>query len=134
MRIKSVGAWLFPTFGGCVGVTWIAVTILGIFGPTDPLLGDRFWNWVASMLIATPLAFLLAAALVAADIALVKWRRVPTGRHALVISGIAPLLVGTIYSLHRPGQYGNPVLFTLAIVLPLLIVAFGTRIVLGHKN
>src|SRR5437764_746474 len=107
MRLRSVGSWLVPTFGGCVGTTWIAVTLLAIFGPTEPLLGGRFSNWIVAMLVATPLALVLVIALCLADIALVKWRRIPTGRRALVISGIAPIAVGTIYTVHRPGQYGE---------------------------
>ncbi len=134
MRLRSVGSWLVPTFGGCVGTTWIAVTLLGIFGPTDPLLGDRFWNWVASMLVATPLALLLVIALCLADIALLKWRRIPTGLHALAISSVAPILVGIAYTLHRPGQYGDAIVFTLAIVVPIAAAAFLTRLVLGRRH
>ena len=133
MRLRSVSSWLVPTFGGCVGATWIAVTLLGIFGPIEPLLGDRFDNWLVAMLVATPLALMLGAVLCACDVALVRWRRIPTGAHALAISAAAPLLVGAVYALHRPGRYGDALLFALAILLPMVAVAVATRLVLGRK-
>jgi hypothetical protein len=133
MRLKRLSSWLVPTFGGCVGATWIAVTLLAIFGPTEPLLGGRFMNWVVGMLIATPLALLLVGALIAVDVLLLRWRRIPVGRRAWVSSSIAPILVGVVYTVHRPAQYGETVAFVLAIVLPIAAVAFAVRMIFGRQ-
>jgi hypothetical protein len=133
MPVRRLSNWLVPTFGGAIGCAWLATTLLGIVGPTDPLLGNRFWNWVASMLVTTPLAALLGGMLCLTDVMLVKWREIPLGRRAWWMSAIAPLGVGLAYTVHRPGQHGSAAMFILAVVIPMAAVSLATRWLLGRR-
>jgi hypothetical protein len=110
------------------------VTLLCVFGPTDPLLGSRFWNWVAAMLVATPLSFFLTLVLCLVDVALIKRRAIPIGARAFVLSAIAPILVGIAWEIHPPGQHGEALPFALATIVPIVVVAFSTRFILGKRR
>jgi hypothetical protein len=133
MHLRGPSSWLVPTFGGAIGCAWLGTTVLGIFGPIDPLLGNRFWNWVASMLIATPLAALLAGMLCLTDVMLVKWREIPVGKRAWWMSALAPLGVALAYTVHRPGQHNSAAMFILALVVPMAAVSLATRWALGRR-
>jgi hypothetical protein len=126
-----VRSWLLPTYGGSLASAWAVTTILGIFGPIDGLLGNRFWNWVASMIVSTVFALGLGTALVAADGACLRWRRLPVGWRAWWTSVIASLLVMAIYSVNRPGDYDGALFFA-AMFGPMLVAAFVSRWVGGR--
>jgi hypothetical protein len=134
MRMRRLSSWLVPTFGGSLASAAAATTLAVIFGPVDPLLGNRFWNWVASMMLVTPLTLLLATILVATDVTLLRWRSIPVGRRAWWLSAVAPLLVGAAYELHRPGQHDFGLWFVVALIAPMVVSAFLTRWIGGKRT
>ena len=126
MRLRRLSSWFLPTLGGSLGSAWIGTTLVGIFGPIDPLLGNRLWNWVASMAVTTVLTMMRSGLLLMTDLALLKWREIPVGRRACWMSASAPVLLALLYWLHRPGGHDGPLLLV-ALLLPMAIVALLTR-------
>jgi hypothetical protein len=124
---RGMSSWVAPAILGPLASAWVGITLLALVGPTEPLLGSRFWNWVISMALGSLLALLLGSSLLAADVVLARWRALPTGPRAWVMGAGAPWLLALAYQLHSPGQHGNPLAWLLAATLPIGMVAFGLR-------
>jgi hypothetical protein len=103
-------------------------------GPVEPLLGDRFSNWVLAMLVTTPLALVFGTVLALADGALGRWLETPSGPRAWWTSAAASLIVALVYAVHPPGQHDLGPPFAAAILVPMLVAAPVTRWVGGKRR
>lgn len=131
MKMKRVAPWLLPTLlapvlGACLYVTLVARTVdLPI--PT--------FVWVVAAGIASGFALLIGFMMAAADVALLKLkvRTPPTGWRVWAMGVAAPLpVLFTWQKLVRYAITGLPQFF-LTLVLPMLVVALATRILLGTR-
>jgi hypothetical protein len=123
-----------PALGGTLGSSWVSLTVAALVGPTEPLLGDRFWNWVVMMLVGTPLALALGVALLGADLVLLRGRPLPVGPRAWAMGVVAPWLLALVYTLHAPARHGQALGYLLALALPIVLVAFVVRLALGARG
>ncbi len=113
--------------GGVFLSAWVGTTVLFLKRPTHPLRGDRIWSWLIEMGISTVLGALLVVMLLGVDLLLLAWRALPEGRRAFLSAAAAPIMIGLAQAAYPPGRQPTPTLFLIALLLPMVIVAFFVR-------
>jgi hypothetical protein len=127
--------WIRTAIAGpALGALSFVTVSVFVFGWTDPKFGGRFGNWLMGMAAGGVLALLLAAALLGADVFLLRLglRRPPEGARAFAGGVAAPVLVFGCYLLVPPGHYEMGPGFFAALIAPVVGVAFALRLLLGR--
>jgi hypothetical protein len=127
-RVRNV---IGPTLAGTLAPMSVYVTLAAAFGPTEPLLGGRFSNWVVGMIVGSVLALVVAITLLLSDLALLRWRAVPTGRRAFGSAAVATVLAGCVHAVARPGRYDG-LAAVVAVLAPVVASAVASRWVFGR--
>ncbi len=132
----TVIGWLGPTMLGPWLSVYSVVSLYAAFGPEGRFLG-RWAMWAMGMLAGSLVAAMYVLVLVLVDVLLLalRARTLPTGRRAWGMSLGSPLLLGISYVVFAPHgfyKYG-PWAIAAALLVPMVVSAFGVRIFAGKK-
>jgi hypothetical protein len=132
----TVAGWLTPTLIAPWISVYGAVTAIAALGIDRGLFG-KVLGWTVGMLVGSVWAFVFCALLLVVDLALlgVKVRTLPAGKRGWAISFLSPLLVLGTYVAVPPYKFytAGPWAIAAAVVIPMIVVAIGTRVFAGTK-
>jgi hypothetical protein len=113
-----------------------AVTAVAALGIDRGLFG-KVLGWTVGMAVGSVWAFVFCALLVMVDLALlgVKVRTLPAGRRGWAASFLSPLAVLAAYVAVPPYKFyaAGPWAIAAAVLVPMIVVAVGTRMFVGQK-
>jgi len=132
----TVAGWLTPTLIAPWMSVYGAVTAIAALGIDRGLFG-KVLGWTLGMLVGSVWAFVFCALLLVVDLALlgVKVRTLPVGKRGWALSFLSPLLVLGTYVAVPPYKFyaAGPWAIAAAVAIPMIAVAFGTRLFAGSK-
>ncbi|HEY1958133.1 MAG TPA: hypothetical protein VGH28_21080 [Polyangiaceae bacterium] len=132
----SVGGWLLPTTVGTFLSAYAATALYAAFGPLPDLV-PRVAFLVVGLAVATgwALVYVLIQSFVDLALLAVRVRTLSNGKSAWLAAVIAPLFPLATYALHSPHKWWKmgPWAVVIAVLVPMVIGAFGIRIFAGKK-
>lgn len=132
----TVAGWLTPTLIAPFISVYGAVTAIAALGIDRGVFG-KVLGWAVGMALGTVWAFVFCLMLLVVDLALlgVKVRTLPAGKRGWLTSLLSPLAVFGGYVLAPPYKFYayGPWAIAAAILVPMLVVAIGTRVFGGQK-
>ena len=126
--------WIRPTLKGPFVTVWGLTTLAHLTFGVAVLTGGRMDSWMLGMLFGSFFASICVAALVAADLLLLrtKLRRLPTGGPAWASAMLAPVAVWMGWAWLGAGDGSDVAEGVLRIAAPILLGPLGLRFVLGR--
>ncbi len=132
----TVAGWLTPTLVAPWVSVYGAVTALAALGIDRGLFG-KVLGWSVGMFVGSLWAVVFCALLLVLDLTLlgIRVRTLPAGRRGWALSFLSPLLVLATYRVVPPYRFytAGPWAVLAAVLVPMVLVAVGTRIVAGTK-
>lgn len=132
----TVAGWLTPTLIAPFLSVYGAVTAIAALGIDRGVFG-KVLGWAVGMAVGTVWAFVFCLMLVAVDLALlgVKVRTLPAGKRGWGTALLSPLAVFGVYTFAPPYKFYayGPWAIVAAILVPMFLVAVGTRVFGGQK-
>lgn len=126
--------WIRPTLKGPFLTVWGLTTLAHLTFGVAAICGGRTDSWMLGMLFGSFFASACVAALVAADLVLlrVKLRRLPTGAAAWMTSMLAPVSIWLGWAWLGAGDGEDVPEVVLRIAAPMLLGPLALRLVFGR--